>query len=265
MARLFIALVCLVLALGEARARGPVDVELVLAVDVSFSMDPEEQRLQRDGYIEAFRDPEVLPAIANGIHGRIASTYIEWAGAGRTRTLVPWMAISNRATVEEFVERLSREPFSRLSRTSISTGLIAAMEAFNASPFEPVRRVIDVSGDGPNNDGPRVVPVRDAIVEQGVVINGLPIVLNRQTSGRGNWGDIPNLDDYYEDCVIGGPGSFSIPIRERSEFVPATRRKILMEIANLVPEREPRVMRASTAPRVSCEIGEQMFRRWTDR
>jgi hypothetical protein len=263
--RLIIALFCLALTFVDARAREPVDLELVLAVDVSFSMDPEEQRLQREGYVEALRDPEVLQAIANGIHGKIGITYIEWAGAGRVRTLVPWMAISNRATAEAFIDRLSREPYSRLSRTSISTGLIASMEAFKESPFEPMRRVIDVSGDGPNNDGPRVVPVRDAIVEQGVVINGLPILLNRQLTGRGNWGDIPNLDEYYEDCVIGGPGSFSIPIRERHEFVPATRRKILMEIANLVPEREPRVMRASTAPRVSCEIGEQMFRRWTDR
>ena len=263
MQRFLVALVCLFFTFADAKAREPVDLELVLAVDVSFSIDIEEQRLQRQGYVEALRDPEVLKAIRDGMHGRIAVTYIEWAGFRQTTVVMPWTLISDRASAEAFVTRLDGMPISRHRRTSISGGLIAALEQFKDSPFEPARRVIDVSGDGPNNDGPGLTTVRDAVLEQGITINGLPIILNRGRS-MSSW-DIPNLDEYYEDCVIGGPGAFSIPIREREEFIPATRRKILMEIANLMPEAEPRVMFASTAPRVSCQIGERIFQRGFDR
>lgn len=265
MPRLFLAALCLIGLIASApraAAATEVDLELVLAVDVSFSMDLDEQRLQRSGYVEAFRDPDVQRAIASGLVGRIAVSYVEWAGFRQINVVLPWTIVSDRASAEAVARALEAAPISRHRRTSISGGLMTALELLEASPFRAQRRIIDISGDGPNNDGPRLVPVRDDIIARGIVINGLPIVLNR---GMGSSWDIPNLDEYYEDCVIGGPGSFSIPIRERHEFLEATRRKILMEVAGLAPEPAPRVLRASTAPRVSCEVGEQMWRRWFDR
>jgi hypothetical protein len=243
------------------QSSGPVevDVELVLAVDISFSMDEEEQRLQREGYIHALTSKEFLRALKEGSHGKIALTYLEWANFNERRVIVPWRLIDGPEAADGFVAELGRSPYRRASRTSVSGALEFAASQFENSGYKGIRRVIDVSGDGANNNGPPVATVRDEVLAKGIVINGLPIML-KDPIGSGM--DIDALDIYYEDCVIGGPGAFVIPIKERSKFKEATRTKLVQEIAAL--PAEPRVMPASaSAPRVSCTIGEQIWQqRW---
>jgi len=236
-----------------------VDVELVLAVDISFSMDPDEQELQREGYIHALTSNEFLRALKDGIHGKIAMTYFEWANVNERRVIVPWRLIDGPEAADGFAAEIARAPYRRASRTSISGALEFGAALFDNSGYKGIRRVIDVSGDGANNNGPLVVPTRDEVLAKGIVINGLPIML-KVPLGSGM--DIDSLDVYYEDCVIGGPGAFVIPIREREKFKEATRTKLVQEIASLPPE--PRVMpAASSAPRVSCTVGEQIWmQRW---
>jgi hypothetical protein len=237
----------------------PVDVELVLAVDVSYSMDPEEQALQREGYITGLTSREFLHALRAGMHGKVAVTYFEWAGPYDQKIVVPWRLIDGPEAADAFANEIARAPYRRASRTSISGALNFAKPLFDASGYRGFRRVIDVSGDGANNSGPFVTMVRDDVLAAGITINGLPIMLKRPNSFTM---DIENLDVYYEDCVIGGPGAFVIPIRERDQFKEATRTKLVLEIADRMPQA--RVVPAQgRAPRVSCTIGEQMWReRW---
>jgi hypothetical protein len=236
-----------------------VDVELVIAVDVSYSMDPEEQALQREGYIDGLTSPEFLNALRQGMHGRIAVTYVEWAGSADQRILVPWRLIDGPATAKAFADEIERAPYRRAFRTSISGALLFAAPLFEGNGYSGIRRVIDVSGDGTNNQGPLVTLTRDDVLAKGITINGLPIMLKRPNAATL---DIENLDIYYEDCVIGGAGAFVIPIRERTEFRKATRTKLVLEIAGLTPA--PRVIPAAAgAPRISCTIGERMWQeRW---
>ena len=238
-----------------------VDVELVLAVDVSYSMDPDEQALQREGYVQALTSREFMQALREGANGKIAVTYIEWAGQFDQKIIMPWRLIEGPESADAVAAELARAPYRRASRTSISGGLRFAATLFDNSGYHGLRRVIDVSGDGANNSGPLIVPARDAVLAAGITINGLPIMLKRSSFGTM---DIENLNIYYEDCVIGGPGAFVIPIRERKQFVEATRTKLVLEISS----REPaaRVVPASReAPRISCTIGEKMWRdRWGD-
>lgn len=269
---LLLALLAAMPALARMRiAQAPVkpiavDVELVLAVDISLSMDPEEQKLQREGYMEALVDPEIMKAIKAGQHGRIAITYVEWAGPDIQIHLIPWRVIDGPATAKAFVEELRQKPYSRYRRTSISAALEYSARLFDETPYQGSRRVIDVSGDGANNSGLPLGPVRERILAAGIVINGLPIVL-RPTMGYSNW-DLPNLDKYYAACVIGGPGSFMIPITRHEEFLTATRQKLLMEISS-VP-LEPRTIPAQmvipppgdTAGEYDCTLLERGIRRW---
>jgi hypothetical protein len=236
----------------------PVDVELILAVDVSYSMDPEEQALQREGYVQALRSKEFLTALREGAHGKIAVMYFEWAGQFDQKILMPWRLIDGPEAADAVADELARAPYRRASRTSISGGLSFAKPLFDTSGYRGVRRVIDVSGDGANNAGAPVVSTRDGVTAAGITINGLPIMIRRS---RGSMMDIDNLDVYYEDCVIGGPGAFVVPIHERSQFVEATRTKLILEIAGRQPEA--RVMPAAARePRVNCLIGEKL---WQDR
>jgi Protein of unknown function (DUF1194) len=237
----------------------PVDVELVVAVDVSYSMDPEEQALQREGYITGFTSRDFMQALRGGMHGRVAVTYFEWAGPYDQKIVVPWRMIDGPEAADAFVNEIARAPYRRASRTSISGALTFAKPLFDGSGYRGIRRVIDVSGDGANNSGPFVTLVRDDVLAAGITINGLPIMLKRPNSFTM---DIENLDVYYEDCVIGGPGAFVIPIRERDQFKEATRTKLVLEIAGRTPERRV-VPVQGRAPRVSCTVGEQMWRdRW---
>jgi hypothetical protein len=236
----------------------PVDVELVIAVDVSYSMDPEEQALQREGYVMALTSREFLRALREGVNGKIAVIYIEWAGQSDQKIIMPWRLIDGPEAADAVAAEIARAPYRRASRTSISGALHFAKPLFDNSGYHGLRRVIDVSGDGANNAGPLVVPARDDLLAAGITINGLPIMLKPPTPGTM---DIEDLDIYYEDCVIGGAGAFVVPIREREKFIEATRTKLVLEIAGRQPE--PRVMPASAqAPRISCTIGEK---RWQDR
>ena len=235
-----------------------VDVELVIAVNVSYSMDPDEQALQREGYIVGLTSPDFLNALQQGLHGKVAVTYFEWAGSSDQRVVVPWRIIDSPASAKAFAEAIAAAPYRRAFRTSISGALQFALPLLDRSGFHGLRRVIDVSGDGVNNQGTPVTILRDQVLERGITINGLPIMLKRPTPGSI---DIEDLDVYYEDCVIGGPGSFVIPIRERSQFREATRTKLVQEIA--ARDAAPRVVpTAASAPRIPCTIGERM---WQDR
>lgn len=236
----------------------PVDVELVLAVDVSYSMDPDEQALQRQGYVTALTSKEFMQALREGANGKIAITYIEWASENDQKIVMPWRLIEGPESADSVAAEISSAPYRRASRTSIAGGLRFARALFDRSGYRGLRRVIDVSGDGANNSGPLIVPMRDAVVASGITINGLPIMLKRPYHGTM---DIEHLDWYYEDCVVGGPGAFVVPIRERSQFIEVTREKLVLEIAGHQPK--PRLVPVSAAkPRISCTIGETM---WKDR
>src|SRR5262245_19201737 len=245
--------------LADTRANAiPVDVELVLAVDVSYSMDPDEQALQREGYVQALTSKEFLQALRQGAHGKIAITYFEWAGQSDQKILMPWRLIDGPESADAVAAEISRAPYRRASRTSISGALRFAKPLFDDSGYKGLRRVIDVSGDGANNAGPLDELTRDDVLAAGITINGLPIMLKRPYVGSL---DIENLDEYYEDCVIGGPGSFVIPIREREKFIEATRTKLVLEVAGLQPQ--PRIVPAAARTRVSCTIGEKLWQeRW---
>jgi hypothetical protein len=237
----------------------PVDVELVLAVDVSYSMDPDEQTLQREGYIAAITSREFMQALRQGMHGKVAMTYFEWAGSHHQEIIVPWRVIDGPESADGFAADIARAKYSRASRTSISSALLFGAPLFDGSGYRGIRRVIDVSGDGVNNNGPLVTLARDEVLAKGITINGLPIMLKRPTAATM---DIDSLDIYFEDCVIGGPGAFVIPIKARDQFKEAIRTKLVLEVAGLMPP--PRVMPASAAnPRISCTIGERQWQqRW---
>ncbi len=236
-----------------------VDVELVLAVDISYSMDPDELALQRDGYARALTSTEFLNALRQGIHGKIAVTYFEWAGATEQRVIVPWRVIEGPESAGSVANEIAQAPLRRAARTSISGALLFGASLFDTSGQRGIRRVIDVSGDGANNSGQLVAVARDEVVSKGITINGLPIMLKRPSYSTM---DIELLDEYYEDCVIGGPAAFVVPVKEREKFVEAIRTKLVLEIAGLQPPAK--VMKASAAnPRVPCTIGERLWQeRW---
>jgi hypothetical protein len=258
-----LAMLCLAVALAaEARAQTAVDLELVLAVDVSLSMDLEEQRLQREGYVAAFRDGEVHKAIAGGAYGRIAVIYMEWAGSQSQSVVVPWTIIDSPAAARAFADKLEAAPISRARLTSISAALAFSRDLFASSGVKAVRRVIDVSGDGPNNSGFPVAPVRDEVVGAGIVINGLPIMLRLAVNSMF---DIPDLDRYYAGCVIGGPGAFMVAVRHVSEFAAAIRRKLLLEISGAgLPAAVVRTQNSSPDD-YDCMAGEKQWRWYLDR
>ena len=214
----------------RARAGEPVDVALVLAVDVSRSIDEDEARLQREGYRSAVTDPVVVEAIRGGMVGAIGLCYAEWAGIEYQRTVLPWTRIASARDAEDWAARLAAAPRVSLSWTAISGGIRHARRELAECPHEATRRVIDVSGDGVNNSGPPAEDERDAAVGEGIVINGLPIINDRPTFGRRP--PIP-LDRYYQESVIGGTGSFMIVAEDFESFGVAVKRKLIREIAAL--------------------------------
>jgi hypothetical protein len=261
MARLSWIAVSLLAALAPIPAQAadlPVDLELVLAVDVSGSMDSEEQRLQRAGYLEALAHEQVLGAIMAGPHQRIALTYVEWAGSASQSVAVPWRLINGPAAATSFAAELAKTPFSRLRHTSISTALLFTSALFADNGFAADRQVIDISRDGANNAGPPILLVRDELADQGIVVNGLPIMLKgsdlNTITGFG-------LDVYYEDCVITGPGAFVVPVLALESFGDAIRQKLTLEIAGAMPRMIPAAA-PLPKPRIDCGIGERLRRRW---
>jgi len=185
-----------------------VDLELLLAVDISQSMDFEEHTIQRNGYVEAFRHKDVVDALMSGPEGKIAVMYMEWAGDFDPIPTIPWTIIDSPKAAHDFAERLANEPIFGEQRTSISTALLAAQDYILNNNITSTRQVIDVSGDGANNAGRLVEPVRDAVVKSGIIINGLPIMLNKPKE----FYDIDHLDRYYKHCVIGGAAAFIAPV-----------------------------------------------------
>lgn len=207
----------------------PVDLQLVLAVDVSRSIDEVEAELQRRGYIDALTNDRIIDAILSGEHRRIALCYTEWAGTHYQVVVIDWSVIDSAAEARRFAEKLSEAPRQSQSWTAVGAALAHAGQRFDGSGFASKRRVIDISGDGRTNDGPPAEMMRDRLVAQGIVVNGLPVMMNRSNFGRP-----PDLllDKYYEENVIGGPGSFMIVADNFDHFGRAVRTKLVREISS---------------------------------
>lgn len=249
----------------EAAERLAVDLELVLAVDVSGSIDAEEMKLQRDGYVAALTHPDVIQAITRGLIGRIAIAYVEWAGHETRRLVVDWAEIADRTSADAFAARLAAAPIRSGVSTSISGAIDYILPMFGANGYEGTRRVIDISGDGPSNQGAPVTDARDRAEAAGVIINGLPILNDRPNAL--NFPNLPDLDLYYEGCVISGDGAFVVVANNFEAFGEAVRRKLILEIADQPGPRrhyvgppKPRLFRAAGTGAVyekGCDIGER--------
>jgi hypothetical protein len=204
-----------------------VDVKLVLATDISNSINDRELSLERQGIADVFTDPEVIKVIANGNRGAIAVAMLDWAGFKENQVVMDWRIIKDKASAEAFAKEvldLKRFPGQR---TSISNGLERAFEMLNSSDARIIaaRKVVDVSGDGPNNDGVSLQQVHDATKDNGIIVNGLPI-MDEEADGF-----FPELDQYYNACVVAGRGGFLVVVKSYKDFGQAMRRKIVIEIS----------------------------------
>jgi Protein of unknown function (DUF1194) len=226
---------CFVAALGWApavRAEESVDLILVLAADVSRSVDNAKFQLQRDGYAKAFSDPRVLSAITSGLHGRIAVCFVEWSGPASQKLVIDWTVIKDSETGQGFGDRLIEAPRSFADSTSISAGIDFAMSQFARAPYQSGRRTIDVSGDGDNNSGRDVRLARDEALAKGVTINGLVILTDSALPFNPRHTNPPGgLANYYRENVIGGPGAFVMVAEDFNSFGRAVTNKLIAEIA----------------------------------
>jgi len=223
-------------AASPARGDETVDAAIVLAADVSRSIDDEEFDLQRRGYAAAIVSDKVIEAIHAGPHGAIAVAYVEWAGEGEQTIVVDWTVLRNSTDAAKFAAALTASPRSFLGRTAIGSALDFAMGLFAEGGIEADRKVIDVSGDGTSNQGRGVTEARDAALQAGAVINGLAI-FNRRAAAQGGYLALHTnppggLAKYYHDNVIGGPGAFVLPIDDFGNFGDAMIRKLTAEIAS---------------------------------
>lgn len=259
--RFIVACFYLFFALGSAQAQEAteVDLELVLLVDVSRSMTPDELELQRRGYAEALVSQEVFQAIQKGLLQTVALTYVEWAGT--QEVVVPWRVVKTRLDLENFARELTTSFNPGLRRTSISGALDYGAYLLENNAYVGLRRVIDISGDGPNNMGPFVDRTRDEVLAKGIVINGLPLMTN-DNDGLLQFWHLENLDFYYEACVIGGPGSFVIPVLAWPDFADAVRRKLVLEIADLGGGAQVVKAQLSARDPSDCQIGEKIWDEW---
>jgi uncharacterized protein DUF1194 len=225
---------------SAALAAEEVDLLLVLAADVSRSVDQPKFQLQREGYAAAVSNPRVLDAIASGPNHRIAICFVEWSGSGNQKLVIDWTMISDANSARGFGDQLVEAPRSFADRTSISGGLEFAMAQFERAPYSAKRRTIDVSGDGTNNSGRDVGMVRNEIVAQGVTINGLVILSQSQVPWNPEHTNPPGgLEQYYRDNVTGGPGSFVVAADGFESFGKAIIKKMVAEIALLSPMARP--------------------------
>jgi hypothetical protein len=223
------------LLIGSARlaaAAEPVDLALALVADVSRSIDDKEFVLQKEGYVAAFTDPNVLAAIRGGAIGAIAVCYIEFAGNGQVRKVLDWSLIRDAASAQDFAGRIAEAPRSAYGFTAISAGIDRAVSSFEESGFAAGKRVIDVSGDGTNNSGRSVTQSRDAALALGITINGLTIINDHPQSYIFAHVQPPGgLTNWYRENVIGGPGAFVLEVHDFHSFGEAMTRKLITEIA----------------------------------
>lgn len=259
----------LLFAAPGVSAKQYVDLELVIATDVSRSIDSDEARLQRQGVAAAFRSKQVIDAIQSGVLRRIAVAYIDYSSRDWNKLLIDWQIIRDRKTAHAFADALLAQELTFGRRTSISDALEQAADLIDGNDIEGTRRVIDVSGDGPNNFGRYVDSVRNETIAKRITINGLPI-MNKRNNVFSRY-NLPDLDNYYRGCVIGGPGAFLVVARDFKDFARAIRKKLILEIAGRVPTRPtgfipvqiapPRHIRPApngyTYPK-GCDIGERM-------
>ena len=242
--RTVLALVAASLTLcGASRAAEHVDLLLVLASDVSRSVDTRKFQLQREGYAAALSNPRVIDAIKSGPHGKIAICFVEWSGATSLKLVIDWTVVSDAASARKIGDQMLELPRSFADRTSISAGLEFSMAQIERAPYQAIRRTIDVAGDGTNNSGRDINSVRDEILAKGVTINGLVILSEtplpwnpEHTNPAGG------LDNYYRNNVTGGPGSFVMVAENHNSFGQAIVKKMIAEIAWVEPEK-PVVMR----------------------
>jgi hypothetical protein len=250
----------LLMAAPSARAGTPVDLELVLAIDVSGSIDWQEAQLQRQGYIDALRSEPVVAAIRSGAIGKIAIIYVEWAGTYLQKTVIDWTVIDSADSANALGAELSEAPIQTGPWTSISSAIRYIVPLFDKNDFDGVRKVIDISGDGPNNAGAPVTEARQEALNAGITINGLPIINDRP--GPGGARAIRDLDRYYKECVVGGPGAFMEVATSFDDFARAIQRKLVFEISDLRPggkqEFDGPVPVQGVAP--YCGLGERDLR-----
>ncbi|WEK49777.1 MAG: DUF1194 domain-containing protein [Candidatus Kaistia colombiensis] len=232
----FLCLALLRAGEGLAQTVNPVDLQLVIALDVSTSMDLDERTLQRDGFAAAFREPDIVRAIQRGPNRRIAVAVLEWAGETRQNVILDWTEIADAASASDFADRIERRIPGRMALgTAIGAAMLRAAVLFGESPFDGGRRVINISGDGINNRGPEPAIVRDRLVARGITINGLPIVYKTMLEGvvDGKDGRQPRpgeLAAYFERQVVGGYGAFVEPVFSKRDYARAIRKKLLREI-----------------------------------
>ena len=233
---LALLLACLPAAAGAAddttHGGQPVDVALVLAVDVSLSVNDERYQLQRDGIAAAFENPDLAKAIASGPHGAVSVSVMEFSDPDRQFPVIEWTRIASAADAQRLAARIRKTRRSSDGLTGIADALLAAQELFDESPFAASRKVVDVSGDGMNNIGTEMTTARDRLVEAGITINGLPILSEE-----------PWLETYYTEYVIGGPDAFVITAEGLDSFATAMKRKLVQEL--LVSEMRPVAPRAT--------------------
>lgn len=231
--RLLSLAVLLLAAVIRPAPAAEVDLELVLAVDVSRSMDDEELELQRQGYAGAFMHQAIVQAIRAGAHGRIAVTMVEWAGSNYQKIIVPWTLVDGEQTAAEFAAAILATPKLSFNWTSISGAIDFSRALFGAGGLRGTRRVIDISGDGVNNNGRPVSIARDEAVALGITINGLAIINDRPTPGGWRPFNQQPLDQHYREQVIGGPGAFVMVAENFDSFAFAVRNKLIREISGL--------------------------------
>lgn len=258
--RVFLTFVVFLFANNAIAKDIEVDLQLFLAVDVSRSMTERELEIQRRGYAEALTSPEVIKAVQRGYLGRIALTYVEWASAGAQRIIVDWTLIETAADLRNFANLLTVRLEDGLKRTSISSVITYATKDIGRNGYTSLRKVIDISGDGPNNAGAPVHQARDDAVARGIIINGLPLMTRE---GQDLKWHLPDLDKYYESCVIGGPGSFVVPVTDWAQFPAAVRRKLVQEMSD-AKAVTPAAFHIGPISPTDCNIGEHILREMRD-
>jgi len=226
----------MLLLCGAGRAAEQVDLLLVLASDVSRSVDTRKFQLQREGYAAALSNPRVIDAIRSGPHGRIAICFVEWSGATSQKLVIDWAIVSDAASARKIGDQMLELPRSFADRTSISAGIEFAMSQLEQAPYQAVRRTIDVAGDGTNNSGRDIATVRDEALAKGVTINGLVILSETPLPWNPEHTNPPGgLDEYYRRNVTGGPGAFVMVAENHNSFGQAIVKKMIAEIAWVPP------------------------------